>query len=48
MGTGTEHAQKNHKKGDSFWEGNERAESNNHTGNYLGPKRISVGRELET
>ena len=45
MGTGTEYAQKNHRKRDSFWEGNERAESYNHTGNFLGPKSISGGRE---
>ena len=38
MGTGTEHAQKNHKKGDSFWEGNERAESQITLGTIWGPK----------
>lgn len=45
MGTGTEYAQKNHRKRDSFWEGDERLNPRVTLGTNLGLKSIWGGRE---
>ena len=48
MGTGTEYAQKNHRKRDSFWEGDERLNPRVMLGTYLGPRSIFGRKGIET